>query len=186
MPSFDVALIVGAIPSHITSGHRLWTLLSSGLLHLTQGHLLINVIILAFVGSLLERRVGSSHVLLLIVLGIMGGALAHVYTYPSSAVPLYGVSAGALALAGALTSTMLQTKAPPQMRLALKGGLLIAALALLAFNLTSAFQGGGLMPDALVESGVAHGVGLGIGLLYGVWINQVFPNRSVMPPREEI
>lgn len=178
VPPSEVAQTFGMIPINVTSAHRLWTLLTTGLLHLTQGHLLLNIFILAIAGSVLERRVGSLHVLALTCLGIVCGALAHAFTYPDSVIPLYGVSAGALALAGALVSTTIIAKAPLQARLALESTLMIGALAMLIFNLRLAFEGGVSMPDALVESGVAHGVGFGVGLLYGSLITARRPDLT--------
>ena len=182
IPSYEFALEIGAVPIHITSGERWWTLITSGFLHLTQFHLLSNLVILTIFGAIFERNAGSFHAVILMLCGIVGGALAHAFSYPNSDIPLYGISGGAIALAGALIATFLLWKIPPKQKMIFILAIVCIAGLLVFYNLRLALVGGALMPDNLIESGVAHGVGFGIGLIYGTIIYK-FPNLEPLPSK---
>lgn len=168
LPPHEVARLFGAVPTQITSGQQIWSLLTSGLLHLSQGHLVSNLFILCFAGSYVERRSGTRRTLLILCLGIVAGALAHVLAYPDSKIPLFGISAGALALSGcAILDAILRKTRPKMQPWILAGGTLLAGLSLI-YGLFPALTGGMPMPTDLVESGVAHWVGFGFGLSVGV------------------
>ena len=65
------------------------------------GHLVLNGVMLAVMGQVLERRLGPSRFLLLFVAGAVGGALVHVVIGGAPRVPLIGASAGVGGLYGA-------------------------------------------------------------------------------------
>jgi membrane associated rhomboid family serine protease len=83
----------------------LWSLVvapfSYALLHGGFGHLLLNGVMLAVMGQVLERRLGPGRFLLLFATGAAGGALAHLLVGGSPQVPLIGASAGVGGLYGA-------------------------------------------------------------------------------------
>ena len=86
-------------------GWPLWSLVvapfSYALLHGGIGHLLLNGVMLAVMGQVLERRLGPARFLLLFSAGAAGGALAHVLIGGFPQTPLIGASAGVGGLYGA-------------------------------------------------------------------------------------
>jgi membrane associated rhomboid family serine protease len=71
------------------------------LLHGGIGHLLLNGVMLAVMGQVLERRLGPARFLILFAAGAAGGALAHMLIGGAPRVPLVGASAGIGGLYGA-------------------------------------------------------------------------------------
>lgn len=67
-------------------------------------------------------------------------------------------------------ATFLLWKIPPNWKTIVNIAMVCIAVLLVFYNLKLALVGGAPMPDSLVESGVAHGVGFGIGLIYGALI----------------
>jgi membrane associated rhomboid family serine protease len=49
----------GALPDDGSLGHEYWRLITYSFLHLTSIHLLLNLALLWWVGSIVERRIGS-------------------------------------------------------------------------------------------------------------------------------
>jgi membrane associated rhomboid family serine protease len=91
--------------AYSVSGWPIWSLVvapfSYALLHGGLGHLLLNGVMLAVMGQVLERRLGAGRFLLLFAAGAAGGALAHVMIGGSPRIPLVGASAGVGGLYGA-------------------------------------------------------------------------------------
>ena len=81
-----------------SAGWPLWSLVVApftyALLHGGIGHLLLNGVMLAVMGQVLERRLGPARFLLLFAAGAAGGALAHVLIGGFPQTPLVGASAG--------------------------------------------------------------------------------------------
>ncbi len=89
-------------PSAETILTRPWTVLTSIFTHGSFGHLLINGLVLFFIGSALERRIGSKKFLYLFLSAGVIAALAQVFiTQPG--VPVVGASGGVFGILGALT-----------------------------------------------------------------------------------
>jgi membrane associated rhomboid family serine protease len=88
-----------------TAGWPWWSLavapFTYALLHGGFGHLVLNGVMLAVMGQVLERRLGSAGFLLLFAAGAAGGALAHLLIGGAPGVPLVGASAGVGGLYGA-------------------------------------------------------------------------------------
>ena len=88
-----------------SAGWPLWSLVvapfSYALLHGGIGHLVLNGVMLAVMGQVLERRLGPTRFLLLFAAGAAGGALAHVLIGGFPQTPLIGASAGVGGLYGA-------------------------------------------------------------------------------------
>ncbi len=82
-------------------GPRWWSLLSYGLLHSGTSHIVMNCLWLAIFGSPLARRLGPGGFLLLIAIGTVAGAFAHIGMHAADVVPLVGASAGVSAATGA-------------------------------------------------------------------------------------
>lgn len=73
---------------------------SYALLHGGIGHLVLNGVMLAVMGQVLERRLGRLRFVLLFAAGAAGGALVHALITDTPRVPLIGASAGVGALYG--------------------------------------------------------------------------------------
>ena len=73
-----------------------------GLLHADAMHLIGNLLGIAILGPLAERRYGAKHLLLLLLIGALGGALAHTLVQLATGgdALLIGASASAAALIG--------------------------------------------------------------------------------------
>ncbi|HEX2479861.1 MAG TPA: rhomboid family intramembrane serine protease [Geminicoccaceae bacterium] len=91
--------------AYLAEGWPFWSLLvapfSYALLHGGFGHLVLNGVMLAVMGQVLERRLGPGGFLLLFAAGAAGGALVHFMIGGAPRVPLIGASAGVGGLYGA-------------------------------------------------------------------------------------
>ena len=86
-------LRLGALPSGGNLHGEYWRLFTYSLLHLNTTHLVANVALLAWVGRIVERRIGTPRLLLVyIAAGVIAGlAIA----FKDVADPSFGVSVGA-------------------------------------------------------------------------------------------
>ena len=83
----------GALPAWITP-------LSSALLHGNWLHLGVNMLVLVFLGSMVERVIGGSGLILAYLVGGLAAALAQYLADPSSPIPMVGASGAISALFG--------------------------------------------------------------------------------------
>lgn len=83
----------GALPAWITP-------FSSALVHGGWLHLGVNMLMLVFAGSMVERVIGSSGLLLAYVIGALVAALSQFVVDPGSPVPMVGASGAISALFG--------------------------------------------------------------------------------------
>jgi membrane associated rhomboid family serine protease len=102
----SVVVYFAFIPAaYLAEGWPFWSLLvapfSYALLHGGLGHLVLNGVMLAVMGQVLERRLGPGRFLLLFAAGAAGGALVHFLIGGAPRVPLIGASAGVGGLYGA-------------------------------------------------------------------------------------
>lgn len=97
------ALVPGRLTGNVVPGlvPPFLTPLSSFFLHDGLLHLVFNTVILAFCGLIVEERLGTSRMALLLVAGCYGAALAEVIWQPGAAVPIIGASGGLSALIAA-------------------------------------------------------------------------------------
>jgi membrane associated rhomboid family serine protease len=101
-----VVVYFSFIPAaYLAEGWPFWSLLAApfsyALLHGGLGHLVLNGVMLAVMGQVLERRLGPARFLLLFAAGAAGGALVHFMIGGAPRVPLIGASAGVGGLYGA-------------------------------------------------------------------------------------
>lgn len=101
------AVFAGFIPARLTGAVDLtgalpaWvTPLSSALFHGGWLHLGVNMLMLAFLGSQVERIIGASGLVLAYVIGAIVAALAQFLVDPSSPIPMIGASGAISALFG--------------------------------------------------------------------------------------
>jgi membrane associated rhomboid family serine protease len=85
--------VPGALPAYLT-------LLTSALLHGGWLHLAINMVMLVFVGSQVERVIGAAGLVFAYIVGALVSAMAQFAVDPASTVPLVGASGAISALFG--------------------------------------------------------------------------------------
>ncbi|MCD6493116.1 MAG: rhomboid family intramembrane serine protease [Archaeoglobaceae archaeon] len=138
-----------------------WQIITSIFLHVDFNHFLVNMIVLLFFGTELERRVGSSKYLRIFLLSGLTGNVAYlVYAYATSNLyPALGASAAIFGVMGTLAIIA------PEIRvllffilpLRIRDAIILFAL----FDVVGAI----LMADNVAH--VAHLAGLVVGLYYG-------------------
>ena len=101
------AMIAGFIPARVSGvpvlgGALPWwiTPFSSALIHGGWAHLIVNMLVLLFAGSMVERVIGGPGLILSYVLGSLAAALAQYLFDPGSTVPMIGASGAISALFG--------------------------------------------------------------------------------------
>jgi membrane associated rhomboid family serine protease len=88
-----MVVLPGALPAWITP-------LSSALVHGGWLHLGVNLLMLVFAGSMVERVVGSSGLMFAYVIGALAAALSQFAVDPGSPIPMVGASGAISALFG--------------------------------------------------------------------------------------
>jgi membrane associated rhomboid family serine protease len=86
-------VLSGALPAWITP-------LSSALVHGGWTHLIVNMLMLLFAGSMVERVIGGPGLLFAYVTGALAAALAQFLFDPASPIPMIGASGAISALFG--------------------------------------------------------------------------------------
>ncbi|MFT6818276.1 MAG: membrane associated rhomboid family serine protease [Myxococcota bacterium] len=77
-----------------------WRLLTMGFLHLDMGHILLNMLWLAYTGSALERTLGRLNLLTLYIASVLGGSLLSMWFKPETS--SLGASGGVFGLIAAV------------------------------------------------------------------------------------
>ena len=83
----------GALPAWVTP-------LSSALVHGGWAHLFVNMLMLAFAGTMVERVIGGTGLVFAYVAGAMAASLAQFLVDPASPIPMIGASGAISALFG--------------------------------------------------------------------------------------
>ena len=96
----------------LSSGPKLWTLLSYALLHGSWTHVLLNTIWLLAFGPPVARRFGTPRFLAFMATTAIASALVHWASAPMDFSPLIGASGADSGLMGAATRFMFQPGAP--------------------------------------------------------------------------
>jgi membrane associated rhomboid family serine protease len=114
----DALLVgLGALPDSGQIDHEYWRVLTAGFLHYDVTHFALNTLLLLLVGPVVERRAGTTWLLLIFLVGSIvsfaGILMKHLY-WPSPGVSL-GASGGLFALLG--TGLVLIFRLPSQSRL---------------------------------------------------------------------
>ncbi len=157
-------------PSYSTFLQRPWTLVTSIFAHGSFGHMLINGIVLFFIGPALERRIGGSKFLMLFLgAGVISTLGQVLITQPAGVV--LGASGAIFGILGTLT--ILSPKMPIFL-------FFIVPLPLWTFTL-----GYGLLEAILAFTGsgsgiahLAHFIGILVGAGYGLIARRNMKSRS--------
>jgi len=99
----DVAENLGLVPATLSTGSRLWTLVTHMFLHADVAHIAFNMAALVFLGSALERRIGSARFACVYLISGVTAALIFVLLNPLSSTPAVGASAAIFGVMGTLT-----------------------------------------------------------------------------------
>jgi membrane associated rhomboid family serine protease len=158
-------LTFGVIPARFTQDFGLLDLLSLVSYMLLHGgwlHLGFNLVALIAFGAGVERLLGRSHMLIVLLLGGIAGVLLHIAIQPADPTPLIGASGGLSALFG-LTMFAIAMRSGGWRRL-----LSVTAI-WLGLNLAFGLVG---VPgqDGTEIAWVAHMGGYFAGLAYGFWL----------------
>ena len=161
----DAGLLgLGALPDSGQIHHEYWRLLTAGFLHYDLTHVVLNTLLLFLVGPVVERRVGTTWLLLIFLGGSLvsfaGILLKHLFL-PSQGVSL-GASGGLFALLGA--GLVLVFRLPSQSR-----SVRIRLMVPLVFGLTYS-----VLPRVTM---VGHIVGLVVGATFAL----LFPPSAASP-----
>ena len=150
-----VLYALGALPDAGGLRREWWRLLAYGFLHWGWGHFLANTALIAWVGPVLERRVGARRLWALFVVAVVASGLAiackHAW-WPAPGVTV-GASGGAFALLAA--ANLLLWREPSAARRARLG-------------LAAGLAGGVLVSFLPGVSLLGHAVGAAIGLLFAL------------------
>ena len=166
----DAALTFGFIPARISGAignpglvPTVLTPLTATIAHGGALHLLINMVMLLWCGTWVERGLGARALLILYVLGAYAAAAAQWAVDPASVVPMIGASGAVSAVVGAFALSYGQPKrlvASPRLNRALNAAWLLAAWIVL--QLITGYAAG--MQGMLLAT-PAHIGGFLIGLL---------------------
>lgn len=169
--STDAFRQLGALElSRIWLDHEWWRLLTTGLLHGSLLHLVLNMVALLSIGEWVEHAWGHLRTFALFILSSIGGGLASLAWCESPLV--LGASAGILGQAGALWFARLAGPAELQAELSPISARRLGILILVCLAL-------GLLVPGIAQAG--HLGGLAVGLLLGaIWSTRPLPIRLVL------
>ena len=158
-----------------SSVQGLLTVFTSMFLHGGAIHLLLNMVMLAVFGKLLESQVSRSRYLVIYLLSGVVGAIAHVLLYPMSVVPMVGASGALSGVLGAAVVLRPRVRLwvvtpftlflPVPMRMRTLG------------TLWAIVQLAGLVFGDLVDGGIAYAAHLG-GYVAGLYLIRTLGSRS--------
>lgn len=99
----------GLVTSAVGIDGQWWRLLTAGFVHASLMHILMNTIVIYFIGRILETTLGSLQVATIFILGVLGGSLLSM-TLGALNVIYIGASSGAFAMVGAVVYLGMQEK----------------------------------------------------------------------------
>jgi len=141
-----------------------WTFVTSIFLHADIMHILINMLVLFFLGVALESRIGSTHFVILFLLSGIFGSIGYMITASDSMIPAVGASGAIYGILGALAVLM------PFAIVYIYGIIPMPMIGVaVLWGLLDFF---GLFTPGNVAHG-AHLGGLFVGILYGFYLKSV-------------
>lgn len=165
---------IAIMPANIIAGKYLWTFLTSMFMHAGFFHLFANMISLVFIGSLVQKIIGTKRfVFFYLIAGLFAGLffVASGLVFPSDlntyAVGASGALFGLVGLLILLTPNLpvyaMFIPIPIKMKYAGIGMLVLLWLISIAGNVPI--------------GNMAHLGGLIVGLVYGIYLRNKFPNK---------
>ena len=148
-----------------------WILITSIFLHGSFEHLFFNMFALALFGFILERIIGSKNFLLVFFFSGLLASLGSAYFYPAS----LGASGAIFGIMGTLTVLR------PKMYVWVMGApmpMFVAAILWAAIDLVGMFAPSGI-------ANAAHLVGLGSGIIIGLFLRNHFKEEKEEWPEED-
>ncbi len=185
---FSVLVLTGTIPidyialrpSNILQGKYLWTFLTSMFMHGGFFHLFANMISLFFIGGLVEKIIGRKRYFwFYMISGILAGlffVLSSLFFTSDMSAYAVGASGAIFALVGMLVLItpdlpvyVMFIPIPVKMKYAAPGLLVLLWL----ISVTPIAFGGQQIPIG----NTAHFGGLLVGLVYGIYLRNTYPNK---------
>jgi len=99
----------GLVPATVFAQGEWWRLLTAGFVHVSLTHMLLNVVVIYFIGRLLERALGSLQLAALFLVGVVSGNLFTMLLGNIFVISI-GASGGAFTLVGAIIFLGLREK----------------------------------------------------------------------------
>jgi membrane associated rhomboid family serine protease len=152
-----------------TAFQKPWTFITSVFMHADIAHILVNMLVLFFLGLALENRIGSKHFVILFLLAGIFGSVGYMVTATDSSVPAIGASGAINGIVGALAIVM------PLMMVWIWGIVPMPMIAVAAIWALIDFFG------VFTPGTIAHGAHLGglfVGLLYGWYLRNELKKRQ--------
>lgn len=146
----DLAWRMMVHPPAITYSHEWWRLATGALVHLDPAHLLLNLLLIAFIGRELERAHGTTVMAASMLACAVGGGLAVVWLEPLSVV------GGASTIGYGLFAMLVGLSVS-------RGSDVRAPIALIVVNLLYSITAGGVSVSGHL-GGLATGAVIGLGL----------------------
>jgi len=146
-----------------------WTFVTSIFLHADFMHILINMLVLFFLGVALESRIGSTHFLILFLLSGIFGGIGYMITASDSTIPAVGASGAIYGILGALAVLM------PFAIVYIYGIIPMPMIGVAVLWALLDFFG------LFTPGNIAHGAhlgGLAIGILYGFYLRATVKKRN--------
>jgi uncharacterized protein len=145
-----------------------WTFITSIFLHGSFEHLLVNMLVLFFLGSFLENAIGPKRFVFLFFLSGIVGSLGYVITTTDSTIPAVGASGAIYGVLGVLAVIA------PLAMVYVWGIIPMPMIGVAVIWAITDFFG------LFGSSGVAHGAHLGgllVGMLYGFYLRMMVKRR---------
>jgi len=145
-----------------------WTFITSMFLHADFVHILINMMVLFFLGVVLESRIGSVHFVILFLLSGIVGSIGYMITAADSTIPAVGASGAIYGVLGVLAVLL------PLAMVYIYGIIPMPMIGVaILWGLLDFF---GMFTPGNIAHG-AHLGGLFIGILYGFYLRTTVKKR---------
>ena len=163
-------------------GGKIWQIVTYGFLHGGWVHVGLNAVFILLIGSRIEHMAGRRAVVVAILVGILGGGIAHLVMASGL---LVGISGGCMALMLLLTTLSPQSRMMP---LPVSGrslglGIMIAALILALLDPALGVPGFSALGEVIVDHGLGVGFKMGHACHFGGGLAGWIMGRWILRPR---
>jgi len=160
-------------PSYISSGQKLWTIITSMFMHAGVFHLFANMLSLMFLGTFLERLIGKKRFLAVYFISGVVASLSYVLLSFGNDIPAVGASGAIFGIAGMLA--VLTPKMPVYIMfipIAMPMWFGTIMIMVILWLLT--------VSVGLPIGNAAHFGGWIVGLAYAFYLRKKYPQRTRM------